>query len=125
MFFSWVRRGLRTGVVTTRYPAVHEQMTEEFRGRPMLDAHRCLAAQGCTACTAVCLPNALRLEAVKGKEQQHLLLDYGRCVMCGLCVDACPTGALEITTDYELATTQRNALEQHALFIDAESGKGA
>ncbi len=50
MVFSWVRRGLRTGVLTTRYPAVQEHMPEGFRGKPVLDANRCLADQGCEAC---------------------------------------------------------------------------
>lgn len=126
MVFSWVRRGLRTGVVTTRYPGVREQMPEEFRGRPVLDAYRCLAAQGCTACMAVCLPQAFRLATVTNgerQEEQHLLLDYARCVMCGLCVDACPTNALTMTADYELATTKRDDLEHHAVFVAAETGK--
>jgi formate hydrogenlyase subunit 6/NADH:ubiquinone oxidoreductase subunit I len=34
---------------------------------------------------------------------ERLVLDYGRCIMCGLCVPACPTGALEMRPDYQLA----------------------
>ena len=118
MVFSWVRRGLRTGVLTTRYPTVSEQMPEGFRGRPVLDASRCLADEGCNACIQVCLPSALSLSDVmneKGiettrEEIQQLTLDYARCIMCGLCVSACPVDALSMTEEYELATRDREDL---------------
>ena len=42
-------------------------------------------------------------------------IDYGRCVFCGFCVDACPFYALEMGGDYELA-----ALEREELFYDPE-----
>ena len=111
MIFSWVRRGLRTGILTTRYPAVSEQMPEGFRGKPVLDASRCLAGEGCSACVQVCLPAALSLSSVMNgreiettqEEMQQLTLDYARCIMCGLCVSTCPEDALCMTEEYELA----------------------
>ena len=118
MFFPWVRRGLRTGVLTTRYPAVHEAMAEEFRGRPVLHAARCLAGEGCTACTQVCLPQALR--AVAGEDEEtprQITLDYTRCIMCGLCISACPAQALTMSQDYELAATQHEDLVQRVIFV--------
>ena len=132
MVFSWVRKGLRTGVLTTRYPAVHEQMSEGFRGKPVLDANRCLSEQGCTACVQVCLPAALELkQGVQGRGAVHkpvegatqLTLDYGRCIMCGLCVHACPTDALQMTADYELAARQREDLQiVSVLEVSTEDG---
>ena len=133
MVFSWVRRGLRTGVLTTRYPAVREQMPEDFRGRPVLDAHRCLSERGCDACVQVCLPSALELKEVAGSYDEaanrslHLTLDYARCIMCGLCVPACPAGALRMTGDYELAAGRREDLRSINVFevftaLDMENG---
>jgi hydrogenase-4 component H len=118
MILAWVRRGLRTGILTTRYPAAHEQMPEGFRGRPVLDANRCLAKQRCSACLQSCLPDALSLiEVGKGADRAEeeggtwqLTLDYARCVMCGLCVTSCPADALHMTKDYELASTTRDDL---------------
>lgn len=37
-------------------------------------------------------------------------IDYGRCVFCGFCVDACPFYALEMGPSYELSSTEREEL---------------
>ncbi|HBA60786.1 MAG TPA: hypothetical protein DCZ92_08200 [Elusimicrobia bacterium] len=37
----------------------------------------------------------------------------GRCVFCWQCADTCPKDALVKTQDFELASTDRNALLRH------------
>lgn len=106
MRLGWLMKGLRTGVLTTRYPATAEPQPESWRGRPRLDPSACRAPDGCAECVSVCLPAALRLEApIESARPDRLVLDYGRCIMCGLCVPACPTSALRMEPDYELAVT--------------------
>ena len=37
-------------------------------------------------------------------------INYLRCILCGLCVEACPTRALTMTNEYELADDSRESL---------------
>ena len=54
-----------------------------------LDEPRCIS---CGACTAVCVPRALRVEA----PDWELELDKERCILCGFCVDACPLQLIDV-----------------------------
>ncbi len=46
----------------------------------------------CGACTAVCLPRALKIEPPEWKIE----LDKERCILCGFCVDACPLKIISV-----------------------------
>ncbi|MGH6655502.1 MAG: 4Fe-4S binding protein, partial [Actinocrinis sp.] len=37
-------------------------------------------------------------------------INYLRCSLCGLCIESCPTRALTMTNEYELADTSRESL---------------
>jgi NADH-quinone oxidoreductase subunit I len=37
-------------------------------------------------------------------------INYLRCILCGLCIEACPTRALTMTNEFELADDSRAAL---------------
>ncbi len=37
-------------------------------------------------------------------------INYLRCILCGLCIEACPTRALTMTNEYELADNNREDL---------------
>lgn len=34
-------------------------------------------------------------------------INYARCILCGLCIEACPTRALTMTNEFELADSSR------------------
>jgi len=37
-------------------------------------------------------------------------INYLRCILCGLCIEACPTRALTMTNEFELADSSRESL---------------
>ena len=119
MRFGWVIEGLRTGVVTTKYPARPDSSADPLRIRPLLFAERCQAADGCDACIHACLPQALAQGQAEGKTA--LTLDLGRCIGCGLCAQTCPEDAITMTSDVELAAQTPGGLRQTAQIGVADS----
>ena len=96
---KWLLRGLRHGVVTTRYPARAEPAPSGFRGRvSVLDALN--APEN--------LADLCPTDAIQVKDAL-VSLDRGRCILCGACVANAPDRfAFEAT--YETAVRRRSAL---------------
>lgn len=86
-----------------------------FKGRHILYFEKCTGCQLCAiACDGVAV--AIDMQKVqKGKVQNKKdiwpAVDYGRCVFCGLCVDACPFDALFMTNEYELSAYDKMSLK--------------
>jgi NADH-quinone oxidoreductase subunit I len=86
-----------------------------FKGRHILFFEKCTGCQLCAiACDGVAV--AIDMQKVtKGKPQNKKdiwpAVDYGRCVFCGLCVDACPFDALYMTNEYELSAYDKMGLK--------------
>ncbi len=122
MRFGWVIEGLRTGVVTTKYPARPDASIDTLRIRPLLFPERCQAADGCDACIQACLPQALALEQPEGGPV--LTLDLGWCIGCGLCAAVCPDDAITMTSDVELAVRAPEGLRQVTQLDGARTSAG-
>lgn len=97
-----LRARLHQGHQTNRFPDQEPKLPARFRGRPVLDAARCL--DGCRACIDSCPTQAITAGA------DALALDLGRCLFCADCVDACPEGALAFSPDFRLAERARSRL---------------
>ncbi len=116
---GWILEGIRTGIATTRYPARPDpSATQGLRVRPRVIPERC-QADTCDRCVQACPTQALEITSVAGRE--IFSLDLGRCIGCGLCVDACLRDALVMTGEIELATRSRQDLRQLTVITPASS----
>jgi hydrogenase-4 component H len=103
----------KAGEATTQYPFVPYPVAPGFRGKPELDAERCIA---CGACTIACPPNALTMKTDLAEHSRTWTLFLGRCIFCARCEEVCPTHAITLTPDFELAVASKQDLYQKATF---------
>jgi Ni,Fe-hydrogenase III small subunit/ferredoxin len=96
---EWISRGLRKGILTSRYPRRPEPAPDGFRGRiEVLDSSRAP-----DELASVCPTGAIRVDGGR------LSVDRGTCILCGACVAADP-GRFSFAADYETAVRRRGAL---------------
>jgi hydrogenase-4 component H len=100
--------GLKAGRVTLAYPAQPRPVAENFRGRPIFDAAKCI---GCAGCANNCPAREILVLDVC---QEIRILQYlgRRCTYCGRCADVCPEKAITMSHEYETATNKIGDLEQ-------------
>jgi Ni,Fe-hydrogenase III small subunit/formate hydrogenlyase subunit 6/NADH:ubiquinone oxidoreductase subunit I len=110
---------LRTGVVTTRYPAEPSVPPPRFRGLPVL------RPGGHLPPPSVCPSGALseRFDA----SGRHVALDAAQCVFCGRCAEDPWAGAITIGRDFELAARTRDDMRIEVVADDdsATQARGA
>lgn len=100
----WFLRGLRRGVVTTRYPVEVDAWTSTLPTAPAFHSER-LTPELADRLAAGCTANAL------SRDGSELVVDLGSCTGCGRCAEiggdaVAPSGALF------LATSDRDALRK-------------
>lgn len=109
------------GPITVMYPYEKLELPERSRWavRPTFfddGSPRCTA---CMTCVRVCPDHILSidLEARDDKVKHIDAFGYeiGACMMCGLCVEACPFDAIKMSHEYELAVTDPAALMENLL----------
>lgn len=121
-------RNMLRGPITVKYPYEKLELPERARwavGPKSFEdgAPRCTA---CMTCVRVCPDNILSLDVETREDKSKHIDDFGyeigACMMCGLCVEACPFDAIEMTHDYELAVTDPSQLRKSLLQdVDAAS----
>jgi hypothetical protein len=110
---QWFIRGLRRGVVTTRYPARAEPSARDLPRPPEFRAGA-LSRQAADELAQVCPSRALT------RSEDVLVFDVGACTASGRCRKHSPD-AVTAGAEFELATTARQALvKQIPLLTDGE-----
>ena len=102
-------------IVTVQYPRQKLEMSPRYRGYPQFiidpetKTHRCIA---CEMCSRICPSQLITVEgtkfpAEKQKRATKYIHEHQYCSLCGLCVEVCPTTALEFSQVYRLAGYSR------------------
>ena len=96
----WTLFGLARGKATTNWPRQDGSDGQDgMLGMPRYNPEAC--RDGCAECAASCPTRAI--EARDG----GLAVDYGRCIVCQLCTEACPTGAMAPSQDWSFGVRER------------------
>src|SRR5260370_31750736 len=93
---------LRTGVVTTRYPAEPSVPPDRFRGAPVLRPGSHLPPP------SVCPASAISEHF--DAQGRHVALDLARCIFSGRCAEDPWADAVAMGRDFELAGHRRDDL---------------
>jgi Ni,Fe-hydrogenase III small subunit/ferredoxin len=80
----WVGRGLREGIVTSRYPRRPDGYGVGYQAAVVVVGEPALAPEASDALATLCPTGAI------GTSQGTLRVDRGRCILCGRCVEARP-----------------------------------
>ncbi len=120
---------LFTKKVTEQYPENRAELKIPERFRATLQFiydeegyHKCIA---CKTCERNCPNGTIQIttrmvDLPNGKKKMKLdkyIYDLGSCTLCGLCVNTCPTNAIEFSNDFEQAVFRREALVKQLNYL--------
>lgn len=101
---NWTLYGIRRGIATSSWPGNKDaEVQSGVLGLPHFQPDRC--PENCRECADVCLPGAIGIE--EGTSGKHLALDYGKCIACQLCTEACPNEVFTKSNDWAFGVRNR------------------
>lgn len=85
--------------VTLEYPEKKIIPPENFRGKPTVG--NCIK---CMTCVRVCPSGAIKID------EDEFTIDLNKCIFCGNCSYYCPVGSIKMSSEYELASSDKSDL---------------
>ena len=104
------------GTITVQYPKERITLPERARWAVAMKydeagEHKCT---GCLVCEKACPDYVIHILMTTGEDRSkqidHWRYEIGACMMCGLCVEACPFDAIRMSHEYELARIEPESL---------------
>jgi pyruvate formate lyase activating enzyme len=92
----------------------HNPESQTPNVQKLYTASKCIGAQ---ECIAVCPEDALTLTPDEG-----IITDVDKCTLCGLCADACPTKAIEMSGSLYDPEKLMQIIERERIHIDHSDG---
>ena len=90
---------------TLQYPEEPVYLPPRYRGRIVLTRDPD-GEERCVACISL-----QKAESADGRwYPEFFRINFSRCIFCGLCEEACPTNAIQLTPDFEMAEFDRQQL---------------
>ncbi len=120
----WTLFGLQQGKATTGWPRRPAEAGQEgVLGMPRFAPEHC--PPDCAECAAACPTGAIAV-AKNETASKRLAVDYGRCIVCQLCVEAFPAEAATASFDWAFGTRERDDLRlNHPATPAAKTGSAA
>ena len=89
---------------TVPYPFQKRVIPSGGRGKHAYDEQKCT---GCGICSRICPAFAIEMKGL-GPKCEGIKVNLNACIFCQQCEDNCPTGALVLTGEYELAVINKS-----------------
>ncbi|MGH6672012.1 MAG: NADH-quinone oxidoreductase subunit NuoB [Xanthobacteraceae bacterium] len=115
----WTLFGLLHGRATAPWP-LHDGDDGQagLLGMPRYHPERCREA--CRECADICPTDAITFKEQSDASEGRLDVDYGRCVVCQLCTETCPSGAMATSSDWAFGVRRREDLIRNDTPMAAE-----